>query len=68
MLLVRARLYTKYEEKEAARRRKEWTERGVWQDLPRADIELLDPQEGKLLKKVYNEVQGHITNSTQRLT
>lgn len=66
MLLVRARLYAIYEEKEAARRWREWKARGVWMDLPRADIELLPAAEAKLLQQAYRESEGQITNSTQR--
>jgi hypothetical protein len=55
MLLIRARLYAKYEEKEAARRYSEWRARKVWLNLPRADIELLDPAEAKLMSRVYQD-------------
>lgn len=55
MLLVRARLFAAYEEKEAARRAAEWKARGVWLDLPRADIELLEPHQAKIMQKNYRE-------------
>ena len=65
MLLVRARLYAIYEEKEAARRYKEWKARGVWLNLPRADIDLLEPQEAKIMKKNYRESKGQVFDQSQ---
>ena len=45
-LVTRARLSMRYEDKEAARRNKEWRERGVWlESLPRAQLNIVDRRE-----------------------
>ena len=42
-LIVRARLSVEYEQKEAARRFREWRRRGVWiEKLPPPALELID--------------------------
>lgn len=45
-IIARARLSVRYEEKEAARRSKDWKRRGVWlEDLPRAQLGVVDKRE-----------------------
>ena len=64
MLLVRARLYTKYEAKEAARRVAEWKTRRVWTKFPVERVEAMLPREGVELQKVFDQARGAITNPT----
>jgi len=45
-LVTRARLSMRYEDKEAARRNREWRQRGVWlENLPRAQLNVVDRRE-----------------------
>jgi hypothetical protein len=46
MLVTRARLSVQYEDKEAARRNREWRQRGVWlESLPRPQLNIVDRRE-----------------------